>query len=165
MKIKNGFTLLETLLAMAFLATALLLLANASSGAAARVNKTQTNFELASLLERKMGEIDRLYKEKPLSEIPEEKEDDFGDIYPKYSWKLKSRKFEFPDIASTLSAKEGGVDAMTLSLVKQMTDQISKSVKEVSVTVIFKGPKKNIEVSATTYFIDFDKGISMGMPQ
>ena len=124
---QRAFTLLEVLLAMVLLSAALMLLANSWSAAFNRVKKTQISFELASLLERKMNDFERKYKGKPLSEIQDSEEDDFGDEYPQYSWNMKSKKFEFPDIASTLTAKDGGVDAMTQMVIKQMTEQISKN--------------------------------------
>ena len=160
----KGFTLLEVLIAMALLTVALVLLANSWSAAFARVEKTQISFELATHLERKMNEFERKYKGKPLSEIQDEESGDFGDEDTKYAWKMSSKKFNFPDIASTLAAREGGVDTMTMTVIKQMTDQISKSVKEVTVTIIYKHKKKNLEATATTYYIDYDKGMNLGLP-
>ncbi len=157
----RGFTLLEVLMAMVLLSTALVMLAESWSAAFNRVKKTQISFELASLLERKMDDYMRKYKGKPLEEIQDSEADNFGEKYPDYSWKMTSRKFEFPDIASTLSARDGGVDVMTQQAVKQMLDQISRSVKEVKVTVIRKHPKKDIEVSATAYFVDYDKPLNI----
>ena len=160
-----GFTLLEVLIAMMLLAVALVMLSNSWSAAFARLDKTQISFMLASRLEMKMNELERKYKGKPLTEIQEEESGDFEDGTSEYTWKMASRKFTFPDIASSLSARDGGVDTMTMTIVKQMTDQISKSVKEVTVTVIYTNKKKKkLEASATTYFIDYDKGLNLGIP-
>lgn len=163
---KTGFTLIETLMAMSILGTALVLLSQSWSGAFVTVRKTQNNFEIASLLERKMIEIDRLYRGKDLESIPEEQSEDFGQDYPEYSWKLKSRKFEFPDLSSILISKEGGADEMTLSLIKQLGEGISKAVKEVTLTVVYspKSSTKKQEHSLTTYFVNYDKELSFGMP-
>ena len=64
MRTKRGFTLLEVLLAMALMTTALILLANSWSAGFNRVKKIQVTFELASLLERKMDEYDRRFRGK-----------------------------------------------------------------------------------------------------
>jgi len=159
---QKAFTLVEVLIAMSLLATALLLLMNSWTMATGRIKKTQTAFEMASLLERKMNDFERKYKGKPLSEIQDSEEDDFGDEYPQYSWKMAAKKLEMPDIAASLSAREGGVDAMTQTVIKQLTDQLSKSIKEVTITVILKTGKKNIEISATTYFVDYDQPLNLG---
>jgi len=160
-QLQKGFTLIEVMLAMVLLSVALVMLSSSWSSAFNRVKKTQISFELSSLLERKMDDYIRKYQGKSLDEIQDEEADDFGELYPQYSWKMSSKKFEFPDIASAMTAKDGGVDPMVQTVVKQLTEQISKSIKEVTVTVIYKHPKKNIEVNATTYFVDFDKPINI----
>ena len=163
----RGFTLVETLLALTILATALTLLAQSWSGAFSSVRKTQVNFEVASLLERKMIEIDNQYRGKSLDSIPEEQAEDFGQDFPQYSWKLKSKKFEFPDLTNILTSKDGGADQLTMSLVKQLGEGISKAIKEVTVTIIYTPPggkRKPLEYSITTYFVDYDKEISFGVP-
>lgn len=164
-KAMRGFTLLETSIALAIMATGLLLLNTSWSGSFLRLRKTQLAFEAATLLERKMSDVELEYRGKPLTEIPEAEADDFGSDYPNYSWRVTSKEFKFPDLTSAIiSQREGGVDSMLLSTVKQMTEAISKSVKEVTVTVIYTGGKKPIEHSITTLFIDYDQNLQFGLP-
>ena len=161
----HGFTLLETVIAMVIMAGSILLLANSWSGAYMRVRKTQTNFEIATMLERKMNDVELEYRGKALDEIPESKDGDFGSDYPQYSWKLASKKLEFPDISGSLTARAGGADQMLMSVIKQLTDILGKSIKEVTVSVIYKPEgRKPTENSVTTYFLDYDKDISLGLP-
>ena len=162
----RGFTLVETLLAMVILSSALLLLTSSWNGSFLRIRKTQQAFEVAALLERKMTELEIEYRNKNIDEIPEEANDDFGAEAPGYSWKMSSKKLEIPDVSSTMTAKDGGADEFTMSIVKQLTEAMSKSIKEVTVTIVYAPPKakKPLEYSATTYFIDYDKDINLGMP-
>ncbi len=162
---KNGFTLLETIMAMVILSTGIMLLANSWGGSFMFVRKTQQNVELAALLERKMVEVEIEYAGKPLESIDEEKADDFGSEYPQYSWKMESKSMEFPNIAATLTSQSGGADEMTLTVMKTLTEHLSKTIKEVKVTVIFKQGKKAVEASATQYFVDYDREIALpGIP-
>lgn len=162
---KNGFTLIETVIAMVILSSGLLLLANSWSGSFMRVTKTQINTEVAALLERKMVELEVEFQGKPLESIPEERADDFGSEYPQYSWKMTSKEFEVPDISATLTAQAGGADELALTIMKTLTEHLSKSIKEVKVTVIYKTGKKPLEFSATQYFVDYDKQLPMpGIP-
>lgn len=162
----KGFTLVETIVALVILSTSLILLSNSWVGTYSRIKKAQLNFVVASLLERKMTEIELEYRDKPLQSIPEETEDDFGEDFKQYSWKLESKELKLPDLAGSLSAQEGGVDQMTESLVRQLIEGISKSIKEVRVTIIYKpgGNQKNLEWSITTYFVDYDREFQFGVP-
>lgn len=164
MKSKRGFTLLEVLIATMILSTGIILLANSWGGSFMRVRKTQLSTEVAALLERKMVEIQMEYRDKPLDSIDEEKADDFGSDYAQYSWKMESKKLEIPDLSASLTSREGGADEMMLSLVRQLSEHLSKSIREVKVTVIYKGGKKPLEFSATTYFVDYNREIQMGKP-
>lgn len=163
---RRGFTLLETVIAVAILASALLLLANSWGSAFMRVRKTQAAFEAAAMLERKMNDVEIEYRGKPLDEIPEEKDGDFGEEYKQYAWKLASKKLEFPDLSAALTAKEGGASQILLMVIKQLVETLSKTIKEVTVTVTYKAPnaKTTQEFSVTTYFVDFDKEMNFGIP-
>ena len=156
---KNGFTLIETILALVILSSGVMLLANSWTGSYMFVRKTQLNTEIAALLERKMVEVEIEYAGKPLDSIDEEKSDDFGSEYPQYSWKMTSKEMELPNITATMTAQAGGADEMTLTIMKTLTEHLSKSIKEVKVTVIYKKGKKPLEVSATQYFVDYDRPI------
>lgn len=150
---------------MVILSSALVLLTTSWSSAFLKVRKTQQQFEVAAMLERKMSEIELEYRGKSTDEIPEEANDDFGSDFPQYSWKMKSKKLEIPDISSTLSAKDGGADELLMSVIKQLTDGMSKAIKEVTVTVIYNpGKGKPQEYSVTTYFVDFEKDLALAVP-
>lgn len=161
-----GFTLIETMMALVIMASALLLLTNSWSGSLMRLKKTQLVFEVAALLERKMTEVEIQYRGKPLDQIPEEAADSFGEEYPQYSWKLTSKKLEIPDLSPALRAQGGGEDQMLIGLVKQLTEGLSQAIKEVTVTVVFKPEAgKGADYSVTTYFVDYEKEVSFGVPQ
>lgn len=162
--IKNtkGFTLLETLLAVVILSMGILLLTQSWSGSFLRIRKTQLNQDVAALLERKMNEIDLEFRGKPLDTIPEEKEDDFGSEYPQYKWKMVAREFQMPNLSSILMQQEGGANDMMMMMIQQLTEHLSKTIKEVKVSVIYTGGKKPLEYSVVTYFVDYNKPLSIG---
>lgn len=163
---RQGFTLLEVILAVAIMSTGILLVTMSWSGTFHRMRKTQTNTEIVALLERKMAELDAKYKNKPLESIPENEEDNFGDEYPQYSWKMESRKFEMPDLTGYLTAREGGADQFTMMTMKTFTDHLSKTIKEVRVTIIYKPQNRSEQTySITTFYVDYNKQPPMpGLP-
>lgn len=154
----KGFTLLEVIMAVAIMSTGILLVTMSWSGTFQRMKKTQINTEVVALIERKMAELDAKYKNKPLESIPEAEEDNFGDEYPQYSWKMESRQFEMPDLTSYLTAREGGADQFTTMTMKTFTDHLSKTIKEIRLTVIYKPTNKPEQTyTVTTFYVDYNK--------
>jgi general secretion pathway protein I len=154
----SGFTLIEILIAMLILAGGILLLSNSWSGSFMRIKKTQINTEMAALLERKMVELDILYRNKPLESIPESGGDDFGSEYSQYSWTFTSKEFEFPDLSASLTSRDGGANNQLIMVLKLLTDHLKKTVKEMKVTVIYNaGNGRKVEASVTTLFVDYNK--------
>lgn len=166
MKSSRGFTLVEVILAMMIIASGLLILSNSWSGTYSRLRKTQVQVQMAALLERKIIEIEKEYKGKPIDSIPEEKEDTFGSDLPEYSWKMTSQKLELPDITPLLSATNatdtGGTKLDLISIMKMFTEHLGKSIREVKIEIIYADKKKPITVDVVIYMIDYDKPLPMG---
>ena len=163
-RLKNqlGFSLIEVFVAMMILGGGIFVIANAWSGNFLRVRNSRINNTAASLIERKMTEIEVQYTGKKLEEIKEEDAGDFGAMYPGYRWEMSSKEFEMPDISSVLTSREGGADEMLLTIVKTLGEYVKQSVKEVNVIVAFK-PKHGNEIrhSVTTYFVDYTKELQV----
>lgn len=158
---KKAFTLLEVVLALMVMASGLFILTNSWASTYSRLRKTQIQVQMAALLERKVTEIEREYKNKSLESIDDEKEDDFGSELPQYSWKMKSKKFEMPDLTALLTSQKGGADANMIALTKTYTEFISKSAKEVHISVIYKEGKKPIVADVTIYMMDFNRTLPL----
>ena len=157
----GGFSLIEVIIAMMILSSGIILLVSSWANSYKKINRTQVQFEMAALLERKMVELRKEYDGKPLETIDDEKAEDFGADYPQYAWKMKSQELEFPDLTALLVSQDGGATQEMLTLIRTLTEHFNKSVKEVKVTVIYKGGSKPIEYSVTTYFVDYDKEIAL----
>jgi general secretion pathway protein I len=160
MRNARGFTLLEVMIALIILAGGLLVLNTSWSTNNLRIRKANLYTNSATLLQKKMIELEAYYKDKSLEEIPETDAGDFGTDQPRFRWEMKSRELKFPDL-SALIIGEGNGDETLLSMIRQMTDLISKSIKEVKVTIFVKTEKKEASFSATTYFVDYSKGIGV----
>lgn len=156
----KAFTLIEVVLAMMVMTSGLMILTNSWSGTYNRLQKTNTQVQLAALLERKIVEIEREYKGKSLDSIPEEKSDTFGSELKDFSWEMKSQKLEIPDL-SPLFSGQGGENLDLTSIMRLFTEHLNKSIKEIKVTVRHKKGKKPLEVSVTFYMIDYDRPLPM----
>ncbi len=159
---KKAFTLIEVILAIMVISSGLFILTNSWSGTYSRLRKTQIQVQLAALLERKVSEIEREYKNKSLDSIEAEKEDKFGGEVPDtYSWKMVSKKLEIPDISAALTAEDGGANQDMITIMKTFTEHLSKSIKEVHVSVINTELGKPLIADVTIYLIDYDKPLSI----
>ncbi len=154
----RGFTLLEVMIAIMVLSTALTLLGSSWGAASTRMRKAQLQFEAASLLESKMAEVELQYRGGSLDEIPEDPQE--NEIDEKHKWRLSSKKMEFPDLTSAFT-QGGAINPMIQQLVQQFTETLKRSIKEVTVTVVVTDNAKDYEYKATTYFIDYNK-VGMG---
>lgn len=162
---KRGFTLIETMIAMMIMTGALIIIGQSWSGNLMRLEKSRLNTDMAQLLDRKMAEVEMTYRGEPISQIREEDGGDFGALFPGYSWEMKAKEFEMPDLSGALMTKDGGVDEMTLLIIRTVAAYLKETIKEVSVTVSFqpKDPKaKPIRQSVATYFIDYSKPLALG---
>ncbi len=165
MKWRGGFTLLEVLISISILAGGIIVVSSTWSGNLMRIRKSNLFNSVSFLLEGKVAEIEAKYHGKPLEEIPEEESGDF-EGFPDYRWQMKSAELEMPDLTAVIMAQNGGTaDETMLSMVKQMTELISKSVKEVKVSVFVKSGAREVEFHLTTYMVDYNKEISLGLGQ
>lgn len=175
MRNERGFTLIETMIATVIMAGALIVIGSSWSGNHMRIEKARVNANMAALLERKMTELELEYRDKPITEIKDEDQGDFGEDYKNFRWEMRSKEFEIPDMSGMIASQSGNNsnsnsnnnEMMTL-IVKTVTDYVKTSVKEVTVTVFYKSPRvktKEITQAIATYFVDYTKPISIsGLP-
>lgn len=157
----KGFTLLEVIIAIFILAGSIIVLGSTWSGNFMRIRKANMFNNVSTLLEQKMVEVEAKYKDKPLTEVPEGEDGDFGNDYPQYRWEMKSRELKLPDLTPLLVGQEDGADETLISTMKQMTEYLSKVIKEVKIVVYVKSGNKEVEFSATQYFVDYTQDIGL----
>ncbi len=158
-----GFTLIEVLVALFILTGAIMVIANTWSGNFMRMRKSTYLNDSATLLARKMIEVEAKYKGKPLNEIPKEEGGDFGTDSPMYHWTLKSKDLVVPDLSALMIGTEGQNDDTLIGMIKQVTEYLGKAIKEVKVSIFLKRKgAKEIEFSAVQYFVDYSKDFGLG---
>jgi general secretion pathway protein I len=161
MRNAKGFTLIEVLVALFILTGGIIVLANAWSGNFMRIRKSALFNDVSTLLERKMAETEAKYRNK-YAEIPEDDTGEFDTEHPEYTWKLKSRELKLPDITPLLLGQEDHPDETLVSMIKQLSEQLSKAIKEVKISVLVKRGGRQLEFSATEYFVDYQGNFDLG---
>jgi general secretion pathway protein I len=75
---------------------------------------------------------------------------------------MQSRELKLPDLTPLLVGQEDGADEMLINTMKQMTEYLSKVIKEVKITVFVKSGAREVQFSATQYFVDYSQDIGLG---
>ena len=156
-----GFSLLEVMISVGILAMVVVTISTGWSGNLLRVRQSRLKHNVAALLERKAVEIETKFHGQPIDEIVDES-GDFGSEFKKYRWDFKIKEFQMPDLAPILISRDEGADDLLLSMVSQMTEFISNSVKEGTLSVIVKLGKKEVKYSITMYFVDYNQPLPLG---
>jgi general secretion pathway protein I len=163
MKTRNGFTLIETLVALVITVAAGLLIANSWSGNYVRTRKTALNNIVAVLLERKAVELEAKYTGKKIDEIKDE-EGDFGKDFPNYRWKFTAQPFQMPDLSSILNGDENqAADPLAATILTKMQEVVNKTIAEGKITIFANVNNQTREFSVTLYFVDYESDIPIGM--
>lgn len=161
MKKVLGFTLFEVLIAMAIMSSAAVLLVVAWGGNQVRVRKMAINNQAAFLLDQIVSELEIKYQLK-LTQLPDAEQGAFEEN-PDFTWAMKSRDFEMPDLRSLLVSGGDGNELM-LMVIDKMTEYLNESVKEMTVTVTYAKGKSKVTYSATTFLVDYNKPLPLGLP-
>lgn len=159
-----SFTLIEVLVSMMILSGVIVVLTSSWSGSLFAYRKSKTLNTAAFLLKKKMIEYEVKYKDKPIEEIPDKDDGGFDD-YPTFKWSFESKNIEFPDLTSVLinsKSDEGGANELLIMVIRQMTEQFSKSIKEIKVTITTKMGKRELNYSASSYMVDYTKPMTLG---
>ncbi len=164
LKTQKGFSLIEVLIALSVIAGSLIVVSMAWSTSNLRLKKMKLNHQVAYLLDLKVAELERRYRNE-ISLLPEEDSGDFETLdtnYKDYTWSMVSKKFELPDLGPLLAQQGGDTQNPMMSMIlKQMTEFFNQSVRELTVTVIYTQKKNTVKYSASTFLIDYSQPLPM----
>jgi len=159
LKSSKGFSLIEVLIALSIMMGVFTIVGVAWSSSQLRLRKMKLNQEVSFLLDYKVTALEREYKDQ-ITLLPDQDEGDFEDMggdYKDFTWKVKTKKFEMPDLTPLLFQDKGKADPMVMMMLSQLKDFFAQAAKEVTVTIVYTYHKKKVEYSATTFLIDYNQ--------
>lgn len=170
-KAEAGFTLLEVIIAMAIMALAFgAILAVEGSSINASIRAKQMNI-IAMLAKNQMVETEFRIRNKPFDEIPKEENGKFDPPYETYRWKTTIREIKFPQLSQGKQGGDNNSNANSTSsgatndtsnsdmanqVTKLTSNFLSKALREVTVSVIWKQGSKDQNFSLSTYWVDLN---------
>ncbi len=168
-----GFTLLEVMIAMVIIAIGI------GAILVAQNNSLDTNFRakrmttIAMLAKNALIEAERELEGKTFEEVREEATGKFDPPYSDFSWERKIKKITFPNLMQSLAGgapapeegSSGGgvttVDSNIENVVKIATNYLSKSSREISVTIKWKEKGEDQKFNVSQYWVDLKHEFSL----
>lgn len=165
---EQGFTLLEVLIAMAIMLVAFSSILMVQSGALNASYKARQLNVVAMLAKGKMVETEVAFQGKTFEEFKKEDHGNFAAPFEDYKWKLEVKEVEFPNLSlSGPSGKEGaeaGQDQnqqMVEMITKMITNYLSKSIREVNVTILWQKGAGTQDYTVSTYWVNLNHEFSL----
>jgi general secretion pathway protein I len=175
-----GFTLLEVMIAIGILAIgigAILVAENNSLDVTLRAKRMNT---VAMLAKNALIEAERLTEGKTFTEVNDDQSGKFDAPYTEYSWERKIKEITFPNLmdpsqanggnaggeagaASAAATPEGSgaIDQNVEKVVKLATNYLSKSTREITVTIKWKDKGEDQKFSVSQYWVDLNHEFNM----
>lgn len=155
----KGFTLLEILIAVAILASSILALSSLQASSYLSSERGELLSRATLLAQEKMTEFEiEIEKDMKRNKFPSEAENSgvFDEPFEDFRWKTLLKKVEIPVLESGGDSEESK-NIFILNYLKNISKQISESVREVQVTVLW-GDKdlpedEQPQMSLTTHIV------------
>ncbi len=171
---QQGFTLLEVLIALTIMAVAFAAILSIEAGSIESSIKTRNMITVQMLARNLMIETERKIESKVFSEIKKEDAGQFEAPYQEYKWKREVKEIEFPDLSMLLAKKSdaaagdvasalGGAPGaasnnwMVEQMTKKVSEYITKAIREVTITVIWKRGTGEQTYSLSTYWVSLNE--------
>ena len=165
----SGFTLLEVLFAMAIMSVALVAIFSIEGSSIGASDKARRMGIVAMLAKNKMIETEYDIEGKTFDEVEKEKAGTFEAPFETYGWKRSIKEMKFPTLSTGgMGGAAGGGSAaddanaqVTDMISKLFSNYLSKSLREVTVSVIYHRGEHDQTFSVTTYWVDLNHAFEL----
>lgn len=157
-----GFTLLETIIALAIMVVTLASILSVESGSIMTSARARQMNVVAMLARNKMSEMENLVEGKVFDEVKKEDGGAFEAPFQDYRWSLAIKEVKLPSL--NLSGGGGGqpISDVVSLLTRLVTKYLSKSLREMTVAILWTGKSgKEQSFSVSTYWVDLNRDFEL----
>ncbi len=158
-----GFTLLETMIAMAIMMVAFASILMVESSSINTSGKAKQMNVITMLAKNLMVETEYSFEGKTFDEYKKEESGTFPEPYQDFSWKREVKEVKFPELGAGGSGSSSGdkgealaQDEASRQLTQLLTKYLSQSVREVTVTIKVKRGTGEQSYAVSTYWVDLN---------
>lgn len=157
----SGFTLLEVIIAMAIMVVSFAAILAVQGGSMAATTRAKQMNIVGMLARNQMVETEFKIQGKKLDEARKEESGTFPPPYDEYAWKTEIKELKFPRLPfGNGDSNSQGAEAAEM-LTKLVTNYLSKSLREVTVTVMWKKGGHPQTFSLSTFWVDLNHDFSL----
>ncbi len=165
----SGFTIVEVVFALAIMTLAFASILAIESGSINATTRAKQMNIVGMLAKNQMVETEFAIQGKTFDEIPKEKSGTFESPYQDYRWQTKIKELSIPNFmgmagGSSGEGKEttGGGSAPGGDMINQViSSNLSKAIRQVSVTVFWKQGAKEKSFALSTFWVNLNHEISL----
>lgn len=160
MRKTEGFTLLETMIAMTIMVIAFSSILMVESASINTSTKAKQMIVVAMLAKRTMIESEYKFQGKTFEEFKKEEAGEFEEPFKDYKWTRIVKEIEFPQLAVGSGSGDGETTVVE-TLTKLLTKFLSKAVREVTVTIRWKKGSGEQSYAVSTYWVDLNHEMAL----
>ena len=158
----EGFTLLEIMIAVAIMVVAFTAILSVQQGSLRATERAKILNTVAMLAKAEMTATEVKMEGKEFSDLKDEEEGSFPEPYIDYRWKREIKEVEFPGFSTGNTDEDSGAGGEFANMLGQLVSNfLSKAVREVTVTIIWKRGAGDQSYSLTTYWVDMNHELAL----
>lgn len=162
---KNGLTLIEVLVALAIIASALpAIILTRRNNIESMIVARRMNI-VAMLAKQRMIQAEIEVQGKPFTEVSESVSGQFDPPHQDYSWTREIKEVTFPNLLTGLSESgdgSGGKSQTGMQAEDMVTKYLSNSVRELVITVSWKSGEDVQSYKVAQYWVNLNSEMSLG---
>jgi len=151
---KRGFTLIEVVGSVLILAGLIAIASQVTFGSFKRMKKSERIQIVTYLLKQKMSELEAIYKNDNILNLPSEDEGVFEEE-PNYSWKFQTQSFKMPSALTLLAIQNAPQTDINIKIVNVIKEVLANTVVELKLTVTYMKANKSTDYSLVSYFVNY----------
>jgi prepilin-type N-terminal cleavage/methylation domain-containing protein len=161
---RNGFTLLEVMIAITLMAIAFAAILTTQSAGISLSAKTKELNIAGWLAHRLMVESEQLYEGLSFEEVPKEESENFTAPFERYKWKREIKPIEFPELqlAQQNPSNPGGAETIQM-ITKIITKHLNRTVRELVITVTWPQGKGERTLVLSTYLVNLNEEVMFAL--